>query len=126
MEISAYERIGGEAGLRLIIDDFVTRVFADVMIGFFFRDVPHKRIAEFEFQHAASFLGGPVEYKGRPLGLAHQKHPILGGHFARRTQILRQTLQAHAVPEDIARAWLDHTESLRPEITRQPGGQCID
>ncbi len=126
MDASYYERIGGEPGLRAIIDDFVGRVFSDLMIGFFFRDVPQKRIAELEYQHAAEFLGGPVQYKGRALAAAHQKHPILGGHFARRTQLLRQVLQAHSVPADIQSAWLAHTESLRPEITAQPDGQCID
>jgi hemoglobin len=74
-----YDQLGGEAALRAIIDDFVERVFADTMIGFFFRDVPIKRIKELEFQHAAELLGGPVPYKGRPLREAHAKHPIMGG-----------------------------------------------
>ena len=87
-----YERIGGEQGLRAIVDDFVDRVFDDVMIGFFFRKVERRRIKELEFQHAAEHLGGPVRYRGRPLQEAHAAHPIMGGQFARRTELLRQTL----------------------------------
>jgi len=121
-----YERIGGEQGLRAIVDDFVDRVFDDVMIGFFFRKVERRRIKELEFQHAAEHLGGPVRYRGRPLQEAHAAHPIMGGQFARRTELLRQTLSEHGVADDIQRAWLDHTESLRGLITRDPGGQCND
>lgn len=121
-----YERIGGESGLRAVIDDFVDRVFDDVMIGFFFRDIDRRRIKELEFQHAAEFLGGPLRYRGRPLSDAHGKHRIMGGQFARRKELLRQTMADRGVPQDIADAWLAHTESLRALITADPGGQCND
>jgi hemoglobin len=121
-----YERLGGETVLRRIIDDFVDRMFDDIMIGFLFRDVARRHIKELEFQHAAEHLGGPVRYRGRPLDEAHQKHRIMGGQFARRKELLRQTLVRHGVPEDIIAAWLAHTEALRPLITGQAGGQCID
>jgi hemoglobin len=123
---SMYERIGGEQGLRAIVDDFVDRVFDDVMIGFFFRNIERRRIKELEFQHAAEHLGAELRYRSRPLQEAHAPHRIMGGQFARRTELLRQTLVDHGVPQDIQSAWLAHTESLRALITRDPGGQCND
>jgi hypothetical protein len=48
----------------------------------------------------------------------------MGGHFARRKQILKETLESHAVPEAIRAAWLEHTETLRPLITGQAGSEC--
>lgn len=123
---SAYERLGGEAALHAIIDDFVERVFGDVMIGFFFRGIEQKHLRELEYQHAAEHLGGPVHYRGRPLREVHAKHPIRGGHFDRRKQILRETLEAHSVPADIAEAWLAHTESLRALVTPDGAGECVD
>jgi hemoglobin len=121
-----YERMGGEPALRAIIDEFVDRVFEDIMIGFFFRDVDRRRIKELEFQHAAEFLGAPVRYRGRPLDVAHASHRIMGGQFARRKELLRQTLVAHAVAPDIVDALIAHTESLRATVTTDPGGQCTD
>jgi hemoglobin len=121
-----YDCLGGEPALRAIIDDFVDRVFDDIMIGFFFRDVDRRRIKELEFQHAAEHLGGPVRYRGRPLEVAHANHRIMGGQFSRRKELLRQTLVAHAVAPDIIEAWLAHTESLRARVTTDPGGQCTD
>jgi hemoglobin len=121
-----FERIGGEPALRAIIDDFVDRIFDDIMIGFFFRNADRRRIKEFEFQHAAEHLGGPIRYAGRPLKQAHAAHRIMGGQFARRKEVLRQTLVAHGVAPDIIDAWLAHTESLRLQVTSDPDGQCTD
>lgn len=123
---SLYDQLGGEVPLRAIIDDFVERVFADVMIGFFFRDVDKARLKALELQHAAQLLGGPQVYRGRPLRQAHAKHRIMGGQFARRTQILREVLHAHHVPQAVQSAWLAHVESLRAEVTADPNGECND
>ena len=121
---TAYERVGGELGLRAIIDDFVDRMFDDLMIGFFFRNASRERIKEMEFQHAAEHLGAPITYGGRPLRDAHAKHRIMGGQFERRKKILADTLAAHRVPDDVRDAWLAHVESLRAQITGDPGSEC--
>lgn len=121
---TAYERVGGEPALRAIIDDFVDRMFDDVMIGFFFRDAGRERIKEMEFQHAAEHLGAELTYGGRPLRAAHAKHRIMGGQFERRKKILADTLRDHGVPADVADAWLAHVESLREQITGDAGSEC--
>ena len=48
--ISLFQRLGGEEKLRAIIDNFIDRVFADRMIGFFFRNADRARIKELEYQ----------------------------------------------------------------------------
>ncbi|MEZ4270339.1 MAG: group 1 truncated hemoglobin [Myxococcota bacterium] len=124
MTMTPFERLGGETVLKRVIDDFVERIFADVMIGFFFRDASKARIKMFEYQLAAEFLGAPVVYGGRPLDAAHRRHPIMGGQFARRKQILMETLQEHEIPADIIDSWMEHTESLRPLVTQDRGSDC--
>jgi hemoglobin len=124
MANSLFEKLGGEQKLREIIDTFIDRVFDDRMIGFFFRHADRARLKQFEYQLAAQFLGAPVEYQGRPLDLAHAKHPIMGGHFARRRQILKETLEFYRVPEEIMRVWLEHTDALRSLITSQSESTC--
>jgi hemoglobin len=119
-----FEQLGGEAKLRAIVDDFIDRVFADRMIGFFFRNADRGRIKELEYQLAARFLGAPIEYQGRPLARAHANHPIMGGHFARRRQILKETLESHQVPQGIVAALLNHTDTLRSQITPETGSGC--
>lgn len=124
MQGTLYDQLGGEAKLRQIIDTFIDRVFEDRMIGFFFRNADRKRIKEMELQLTARFLGADVEYQGRPLDEVHAKHPIMGGQFARRLQILSETLEDHGVPRHIRDAWLEHNESLRPLITKDAGSDC--
>lgn len=120
---SDFDRVG-EAALRAAIADFVARVRADVMIGFLFARVDLTRLSELEYQHAAEHLGGPVRYEGRPLKAAHAPHRIFGGQFARRREILRQTLAQHGVPTGVAERWLAHVDSLRGEITADAASEC--
>ena len=122
---SLFDELGGEPALRAIIADFVGRMFADMMIGFFFRNSDQRRIAELEYQHAAEHLGGPVKYRGKPLGQAHGPHRIMGGQFNRRRELLRKTLVDHKAPERVIAAWLAHNDALRGQITGDQTGECI-
>ena len=124
MAESLFEKLGGESRLRAIVNAFIDRVFEDRMIGFFFRNADRARIKEMEYQLAANFFGAGIKYTGKPLGKAHVNHPIMGGHFARRRQILKETLEAYQVVEEIKAAWLHHTDSLRPLITPEAGSGC--
>jgi len=123
---SLYARMGGEPALRAVIDDFIDRVYDDIMIGYLFSGVDRQRIKDLEFQHASQFLGGPHAYGGRPLRAAHAKHRIMGGQFARRLQLLRNVFATHRVPEEVQRAFLAHNESLREQVTSQDLGECRD
>ncbi len=123
--MSDFDRIGGEPALRALIDDFVDRCFADVMIGFLFARADRARVKRFEYEHAAEHLGAGATYGGRPLAAAHGKHRIMGGQFDRRRTILREVLDAHGVPADVRDRWLDRQDALRAEVTTDPRGQCI-
>jgi hemoglobin len=121
---SHFEQLGGEPVLRVIISRFVDRVFEDVMIGFFFARADRQRIKDKEFEFAAAHLGAAVVYSGRPLQVAHGQHAIMGGHFMRRMQLLRETLTDFGVPSEIRDAWLQHNLDLQPVITAVPGSEC--
>jgi truncated hemoglobin YjbI len=122
--MSPFDQMGGEAKLRAIVDDFVDRCFDDAMIGFLFQRADRDRIKRFEYQHAAEHLGGPVRYGGRPLDEAHGPHRIFGGQFARRRQILIETLRDHDVEDATIDAWISHQDGLRDLITRDQGSDC--
>lgn len=119
-----FDELGGEPVLRPLIERFVDRVFDDMMIGFFFRAASRERVKAKEYEFAASHLGADIEYTGRPIVEAHARHPIMGGQFMRRLTILEETLQEFDVPRHIRDHWVAHTEQLRPQVTRDAGGQC--
>lgn len=124
--MSRFTQIGGETKLRAVIDEFVERVFADTMIGFLFARANKDRIKRFEYEHAAALLGAPVAYTGRDLAEAHKRHPILGGHFARRRQILKNVLIKHQVAEEVIEAWLSEVDALREQVTSDLVTECND
>ena len=99
-----------------MIDLFVDRVFADVMIGFIFAGKNRERIREMEYQLAAEQLGGPVTYTGRSIQAVHARLPIMGGHFDRRRQILLNTLRDCEVPEEVQQVWIEHVDALRGDV----------
>ncbi len=119
-----FDELGGEAVLRRVVNVFVDRVFDDAMIGFFFRTASRERVKEKEYEFAARHLGADVAYTGRPLRDAHAAHPIMGGQFNRRLEILRTTLVEMGVPERVRDHWLRHTEQLRAQVTRDLGSAC--
>ena len=124
-ETTLFEELGGEPVLRSIIARFVDRMFDDAMIGFFFRKADRQRVKDKEYELAAAHLGAPVEYTGRPIQAVHAVHPIMGGQFARRLTLLRQTLEEAGAPPVVIEHWLSHTESLRAQVTRDASGECV-
>jgi hemoglobin len=121
--MTLFEQLGGDQ-LRLIIADFYERLFADLMIGFLFHGKDKQRLIEKEWEFTAQLLDGPVHYTGRPIRQAHARSPILGGHFERRLQILRETLADHQVPDEVQARWISHTLALRAQVTADRGSEC--
>ena len=120
---SLFDRIGAEK-LRSVLETFYDAVFSDVMIGFFFRGKDKARLVQKEWELVAGHLGADVVYTGKPLEAAHAPHPILGGHFERRLQLLKEALEAHDVSSEVREAWIAHTIALRPRITADQGTEC--
>jgi hemoglobin len=119
-----FDQLGGEPVLRRIIDRFIDRVFDDPMIGFFFRNASRERVKAKEYEFAARHLGADLPYTGRPIRDAHAAHPIMGGQFNRRLQILKETLEEAGVPAGVRDHWIRHTEQLRSQVTRNAGNLC--
>src|SRR5687768_7358767 len=122
--MTPFEELGGEFVLRTIVREFVERMTSDPMIGSFFKKVDKKRLTEMEYQFTAGFLGAPVEYGGRPIKEAHQAHRIMGGQFDRRRKILEEVIDQYGVQPHVKRAWLEHVDSLRDQVTFQRPGEC--
>lgn len=125
MKNTLYDKIGPDR-LRAIITDFYARVFGDMMIGFLFIGKDRQRLIEKEIEFTAHFLGADIRYTGRPMRAAHARVPIMGGHFDRRLQLLRETLAEHGVDAEVQEVWIRHTLALRAQVTDDPVSQCND
>ena len=58
-KLSLFDQIGADS-LRRVIEVFYERLFADVMIGFFFHGKDKKRLIEKEFELTARILGASI------------------------------------------------------------------
>lgn len=116
--MSLFEEIGGEAGLRRVLQTLYDRLFDDVMVGFLFAGKDKAKLIEHQLWFTARFLGGPSRYEGRSLPDAHAALPILPGHFDRRHHLLREALEEHNVPAAVRDEWLRVDQSLRHAVIK--------
>ncbi len=124
---SLYEMAGGAPKLRAVIRDFYEAILADPMIGFMFQNADKERLIEKELELMAMFFGAKdLRYSGDQLKSVHSKHRILGGHFDRRLQLLKEALDRHELPKEVKDAWIEHTIALRPLITKYGSAECDD
>jgi truncated hemoglobin YjbI len=115
---SLYDEMGGEAGLRRVLQALYDRLFDDPMIGFFFAGKNKAELIEHQLWFTARFLGGPSRYEGRSLPDAHAPLPILPAHFDRRHTILKEVLDAESVPQAVEDEWLRVDQSLKHAIVK--------
>jgi hemoglobin len=113
---SLYDAIGGEAKVRAILQLLYDRLFSDPMVGFLFEGKDKGHIVDQQVAFTCRFLGGPQQYEGRPLPLAHASLPLLPGHFDRRHRLLAQVLEESDAPEPVRRAWLQIDQALRSSV----------
>jgi hemoglobin len=113
---SLYASIGGEAAVREVLQALYDRLFDDPMIGFLFQGKDKAHIVAQQVAFTCQFLGGPKAYRGLPLPRAHERLPLLPGHFDRRHRLLEQVLSERSVPPDVKRVWLQIDQALRPSV----------
>jgi hemoglobin len=100
--MSLYARLGQEAGIRTAVDDFYERVVGDPQLAHHFTGVDLPRLRRHQTALLVQVTGGPVEYAGRDLAVAHAGLEITPVDFDRVVEHLVATLTALGVPaEDI-------------------------
>jgi hemoglobin len=115
-----FQRIGGEAGLAAILQDFYRRMSTDILIGYFFDGKDVAAIAEMQKRFLMRGWGAAPSYTGKPPAQAHaQLPPILKGHFDRRLRLLEAVLRDHGVEEEDVRLWVAFESAFREGIERE-------
>ncbi|MCM2277488.1 MAG: group 1 truncated hemoglobin [Oligoflexia bacterium] len=115
-----YSRLGGEAALQRILEDFYRKMAADPMIGFFFHGQDLERIARAQKTFLMRAMGATSSYSGKAPAQAHDAlPPILPGHFDRRLRILEETLRAHGLAAEDIRIWINFENAFRDGIVSE-------
>lgn len=136
---SLYDRLGGDAGLKAIADDFITRAMADPRVNWnrqgvkqgglsvhFDRSVQWNptpdNVKQLKF-HLAQFLalatGGPTTYQGKEIKSAHADMHITNDEFDASVGDLKATLDKFQVANTEQKELLSIIETTRGEIVTE-------
>jgi hemoglobin len=113
---STYERIGGEAALAAVVDDFYDRVLADPELAGFFAGTGMPRLKGMQVAFFAAALGGPDEYRGRSMKDVHRGRGIGRYHFDLVAKYLTDSLLAAGVPEETTQTVIGAIAPLSADI----------
>lgn len=120
------DEVGGAARMEAMMNRFYDRLFADLLIGFFFEGSDKEALVASQIAYVHAHLGSrDGNYEGPSIRKAHADLPILVGHFDRRHQILREVLVEFEVPERARQAWLALDRAMRDMVINQ-GAQRRD
>jgi hemoglobin len=132
-----YERLGGEKGIGMIVEDFVPRVLADPRVNWERKGItrggmnPFKRrqsvtwnpsaenVARLK-KHLAQFLalstGGPPAYEGRDMREVHSGLHITNAEFDASVGDLKASLDNLGIPTEEQKELLAIIETTRPQV----------
>jgi truncated hemoglobin YjbI len=78
-----YERLGGETGVRKIVNDILDKNLSNPDIGHHFKKVDMNRLKQLVFEFFSMGTGGPHQYTGRDMLTAHTSLNITEEDFLR-------------------------------------------
>ena len=98
-----YERLGGEPAVDAAVDKFYDKVLADERIAGFFDNLDMVAQANKQKKFLTMVFGGPNDYSGKDMRMAHAHLGLTQEHFDAVVENLAGTLAEMGVPaEDIA------------------------
>lgn len=106
----------GPAFIANAVAEFYRRAFADGMIGHFFFHSDINHITQEQITFVTAMLGGPQQYRGKPLKTAHKPFNIRKPHFGRRQVLMGEVLTELGLAEDLRTQWLAMEEQFRPVV----------
>jgi len=78
---SHYARVGGRPAISEVVEQFYARVLDDDELAPYFTDVDVAAVKRHQVLLLSQVLGGPSEYTGRDLGVAHRGLGITSDHY---------------------------------------------
>ncbi len=117
---SLFTRLGGSEAIAAVVQQFYERVLADPELKPFFARTNLTWLKLRQNQFFVQALGGPLEYKGKSMKLAHSRMEIEPRHFQRVAGHLSETLASLHVPKSLIGEVMTAVASLEPDIVTKP------
>lgn len=99
--VSDYDRIGGVAAIRTVVERFYELVLEDDRLVAYFTDTDLPRLKRHQVLLISQVLGGPAAYDGGDLRQAHAGMAITPEHFGLVVDHLVQALREAGVHAEV-------------------------
>lgn len=115
-EETLYDRLGGQEGIRAVVDDFYDRLLADDELGPLFEDADMETLRETQTDFLCEAAGGPETYDAAPVRGAHLHVPFTPELIQRAIDLLYESLEAFDVPESDADAVVEAIAAYETDL----------
>jgi len=114
-----YQQIGGEAGLKKVVDNFYERLWADPDLQHYFTGIDREKLKQHQRQFLTFVLGGGVDaYSGQSLSSAHVDLNITNDAFSKVAWHLTLTLEELDVERSLIMIINGFVEGARGQVVR--------
>jgi hemoglobin len=96
--LTLYERIGGDAKMHAVVNEFVDVMQADPRINFTFANTDLAKFNKLLFEQLCNITGGPCKYTGRSMQESHQKLNVTNAQFNALAEDLYVAFERTHVP----------------------------
>jgi hemoglobin len=111
-----YERLGGQAAIRAVVDDFIGNVAADPRINERFANADIPRLKTRLVEQICEATGGPCKYTGATMVEAHRGMNVSDAEFTALVEDLVKSLEKFKVPAAEKSELLTALGSMKPQI----------
>lgn len=111
-----YDKVGGTAALRIAVDRFYDRVLTDERLAHYFEGINETELRRHQVLFLGQALGGPKQYDGRDLAIAHAGLSITSKDYDLVVSYLVGVLTELHVSADVLDALSAAVASLKPSI----------
>lgn len=111
-----YDRLGGQDAISKVVDVFYEKVLDDEAVNHFFKDTDMEKQRRHQSLFISWALGGPNQYSGRSMELAHKGMNLNEEHFGAIADHLASSLREFNVPENDINEVLEKISTMKDQI----------
>ena len=115
-KLTLYERLGGETGVRKIVNDVLDKNSNNPLIGYHFRNIDMDKLKQLVFEFFSMGTGGPHQYTGRDMRTSHTGMNINEEEWASATDDTVLALDNNGVGQEEKNEVIAILESLKGDI----------
>ncbi|MDQ1817034.1 group 1 truncated hemoglobin [Massilia sp. CCM 9210] len=111
-----YQGLGGQGGIRKIVDTFIPMIMADARIKESFRDTDLKNLSMRLEEQFCELAGGPCKYKGKDMKEIHDGLNITNAQFNALAEDLQAAMDKNGVAPAVQNKLVARLAPMQKEI----------